>query len=319
MLRLTGDSRYADELETSLYNALLASMSPKGEWWSYYAGLMGERVHSHQQFPDVVMSCCVANGPRGLMITPSWAVMTTADGAAINLYGKMNSTVKTPSGQPLKINMESEYPVQGNVAATVNLPQSEAFALELRIPQWSKRTAIKINGEPYDGYILPGTYASIERTWNDNDKIEVELDMRARVVDAPSGVGDAAIVRGPIVLAFDSRLIPRRDGVTEPPMYRYEFMRDTDNYIDVQLVENPETPAIWMTFDVPCKDEAGNKHILRMCDYTSAGNTWQEGNIFRVWAQQPFDFRHLYTNNVDWRVNVTVGVGRPEIPDIYKK
>ena len=319
MLRLTGDSRYADELETSLYNALLASMSPKGEWWSYYAGLMGERVHSHQQFPDVVMSCCVANGPRGLMITPSWAVMTTADGAAINLYGKMNSTVKTPSGQPLKINMESEYPVQGNVAATVNLPQSEAFALELRIPQWSKRTAIKINGEPYDGYILPGTYASIERTWNDNDKIEVELDMRARVVDAPSGVGDAAIVRGPIVLAFDSRRIPRRDGVTEPPMYRYEFMRDTDNYIDVQLVENPETPAIWMTFDVPCKDEAGNKHILRMCDYTSAGNTWQEGNIFRVWAQQPFDFRHLYTNNVDWRVNVTVGVGRPEIPDIYKK
>ena len=139
------------------------------------------------------------------------------------------------------------------------------------------------------------------------------------MVDAPSGVGDAAIVRGPIVLAFDSRLIPRRDGVTEPPMYRYEFMRDTDNYIDVQLVENPETPAIWMTFDVPCKDEAGNKHILRMCDYTSAGNTWQEGNIFRVWAQQPFDFRHLYTNNVDWRVNVTVGVGRPEIPDIYKK
>ena len=49
---------------------------PAGEWWAYYSGLMGERVHSHQQFPDVVMSCCVANGPRGLMITPSWAAMT---------------------------------------------------------------------------------------------------------------------------------------------------------------------------------------------------------------------------------------------------
>lgn len=36
-------------------------MSPRGEWWAYYSGLMGERVHSHQQFPDVVMSCCVAN------------------------------------------------------------------------------------------------------------------------------------------------------------------------------------------------------------------------------------------------------------------
>ena len=75
MLRLTGDSRCADRLETSLYNALLGAMSPRGEWWAYYSGLMGERVHSHQQFPDVVMSCCVANGPRGLMITPSWAAM----------------------------------------------------------------------------------------------------------------------------------------------------------------------------------------------------------------------------------------------------
>lgn len=61
MLRLTGDSRCADRLETSLYNALLGAMSPRGEWWAYYSGLMGERVHSHQQFPDVVMSCCVAN------------------------------------------------------------------------------------------------------------------------------------------------------------------------------------------------------------------------------------------------------------------
>ena len=228
MLRLTGDSRCADRLETSLYNALLGAMSPRGEWWAYYSGLMGERVHSHQQFPDVVMSCCVANGPRGLMITPSWAAMTGPDGVALNLYAPLQAEVATPDGQSLKIDMQTVYPADGRVRIAVGLPKSEAFALRLRIPQWSERTSLRINGAPYDGYLIPGTYASIERTWNEGDRIELDLDMRTRVVDAPSGSGDRAIVRGPVVLAFDTRLIPRRDGVSEPPMYRYEFDCDAD-------------------------------------------------------------------------------------------
>ena len=318
MLRLTGDSRCADRLETSLYNALLGAMSPRGEWWAYYSGLMGERVHSHQQFPDVVMSCCVANGPRGLMITPSWAAMTGPDGVALNLYAPLQAEVATPDGQSLKIDMQTVYPADGRVRIAVGLPKSEAFALRLRIPQWSERTSLRINGAPYDGYLIPGTYASIERTWNEGDRIELDLDMRARVVDAPSGSGDRAIVRGPVVLAFDTRLIPRRDGVSEPPMYRYEFDCDADGYIDAMPTESPVS-GVAMTFDVPCLDEAGGRHLLPMCDYASAGNSWQEGNLFRTWIPQPFDFRHLYINNLDWHTNVTVGVERPEIPELYRK
>ena len=45
----------------------------------------------------------------------------------------------------------------------------------------------------------------------------------------------------------------------------------------------------------------------------------QEGNLFRTWIPQPFDFRHLYINNLDWHTNVTVGVERPEIPELYRK
>lgn len=56
-----------------------------------------------------------------------------------------------------------------------------------------------------------------------------------------------------------------------------------------------------------------------MCDYASAGNSWQEGNLFRTWIPQPFDFRHLYVNNLDWHTNVTVGVGRPESRELYRK
>ena len=320
LLRLTGDSQYADQLEISLYNALLSAQTPKGEWWSYYTGLMGERVASHLQFPDVVMSCCVANGPRGLLLTPSWAVMTAADGPTLNLYGQVEATLKTPGGQDLSIGMETGYPVGGKVSAMVRIPKKEMFTIRLRIPEWSKDTKVTVNGKPYDGFLIPGTYASLRREWSNDDRIEIALDMRARVVDMPSGLNDAAIMRGPIVLAFDTRLVPFRTYVEVPPMYRYKFLRNTDNEtIEVKLVENPEVPAIWMTFDVPVADEAGGKHVLRMCDYTSAGNTWEEGNLFRVWIPQPFDFRHLYINGLNWRVNVYDKDERPVIPELYKK
>jgi DUF1680 family protein len=318
MLRLTGESRYADQLEISLYNALLAAMTPNGDWWSYYTSLMGERVPSHLQFDDVVMSCCLASGPRGLLLTPSWSVMTSRKGLAVNLYGQMDATVKTPGNQSLTLKMKSDYPLNDRIHTTLHLPKKETFTLDFRIPEWSENTVIQINGQPYDGYVIPGTYASINREWSDNDRIEITLDLRARVIDAPSGVSDAAIMRGPVVLAFDTRLVPFRTGVTEPPMLRYEFLKNKDSqYIDLEWVE-PSDPAIWMSFNVPLKDEAGRRHTLPMCDYTSAGNTWNEGNLFRVWIQQPFDFRHLYTNGVGWRVNVAGWMDRPAIPENSK-
>ncbi len=319
MLRLTGDSNYADQLEISLYNALLSAQTPKGEWWSYFTSLMGERVPSHLQFPDVVMSCCVANGPRGLLLTPSWAVMTATDGITFNLYGTMDADVKTPAGQNFSVKMETDYPIGGQLSATVRIPKKEIFAVNLRIPAWSKDTQITVNGKPYNGYVIPGTYASVRREWSDGDRIEIAFDIRARVVEAPSGLNDAAIMRGPVVLAFDTRLVPFRTGVDAPPMYRYKFLENTDGYMDVKLVDNPEIPAMWMTFEVPLADEAGGKHSLRMCDYTSAGNTWEEGNLFRVWIPQPFDFRHLYVNKLNWRVNISDKDEHPVIPELYKK
>ena len=318
MLRLTGDSKYADQLEISLYNALIAAQSPKGDWWSYYTSLMGERVHSHLQFPDVVMSCCVANGPRALLLTPSWAVMTANNGIVVNLFGKMRAKLKTPRGQELSVVMDTDYPVKETIHAVVHVPQNETFAVNLRIPEWSKITRIKINEQSYDGLTIAGTYAEIVREWSDNDKIEIVFDMRARVVEAPSGLNDAAIMHGPVVLAFDTRLVPARMGVETPPMYRYKFLKSTDGYMDAKIVDNPEIPAIWMTFEVPVADEAGRKHYLRMCNYASAGNTWEEGNLFRVWIPQPFDFRHLYVFNLNWQVNVFSGE-RPTIPELYKK
>ena len=312
LLRLTGDSHYADLLEQSLYNAMLASMTPDGKWFSYYSGLMGERVYSHQQFPDVGMSCCVANGPRGLMTVPFWAVMSSEEGPVINLYSASQTSIPTPAAQNVKISVTGSYPEGNTAAIALDMDKEETFTLKLRIPDWSLKTEVMVNGKTA-GKTKAGKYLKIKRKWHPGDQVVLSFDFTAKVLDAPNGTGDAAIRRGPIVLSFDTRLIPRRDGVDTPPMYRYEFDRQKDGSVDVRHIQSPD-PALWMTFEVACKDESGATHYLNLCDYASAGNSWKEGNLFRVWTPQPFDYRHLYINNLDWHVNCTVGVKRPELP-----
>lgn len=316
MLRITGESRYADAMETALYNALLAAMTPNGEWWSYFTGLMGERTGSHLQFQDMCSSCCVVNGPRALLLTPYWSIMGQKDGVVVNLYAPQHAKFKTPKAQAASIQMETEYPRTGNVKIRIDVPMEEIFTISLRIPEWSRTNSIKINGEPYDGYVIPGTYANVHRTWKPGDVLELTLDMRTRVELAPSGTGDKALVRGPIVFAFDSRLVEPQPSPKSKPMYRYEFMDSPDGYIDTEVVPS-SNPDIWMTLNVPLKDEAGNLHYLPMCDFASAGNQWSEDNIFRTWIQQPFDVRHLYIK-LHWSMNAT-GTKRPEIPQLYKK
>ena len=91
--------------------------------------------------------------------------------------------------------MQTVYPADGRVRIAVGLPKSEAFALRLRIPQWSERTSLRINGAPYDGYLIPGTYASIERTWNEGDRIELDLE-HIDFQRLPVRRGDLGLQRG---------------------------------------------------------------------------------------------------------------------------
>jgi DUF1680 family protein len=208
LLRLTGDSKWADRMEVSLYNNLLGAMMPQGEWWSYDSPLTGERAPSRQQ--GVHLSCCVSSGPRGLLITPEWAVMrSVAGGPVVNLYSPGTASLKLPNGKNLNIVQETGYPVTALVTLTLQPEKPSSFALKLRIPEWSKLTVIKVNEEPIK--CQPGSYASIERKWKANDKVTLKLDLRGRIIRAPSGAPQQVVMRGPIVLAFDNRLTRAED------------------------------------------------------------------------------------------------------------
>jgi hypothetical protein len=263
LLRLTGDPRYADELEKNLYNGLLGATMPDGKWWAYFDGLMGFRVPSYTQC-DLQLSCCVANGPRALMLTPFWAFMQSADGPVVNLYAPATAQVGA-----VKLEITGDYPVSDQVKVKVTPDETKEFTLSLRIPAWSERTELKVNGKPQP--VQPG-YAKLRRTWHKGDRVEITFDMRAKVMNCN---GQVALQRGPVVLSLDNRLTPA--GTGEWTLGR-----------QLELKPNPAAAkriGAWMAFDV-----AG----LTFCDYASAGNAFSAQNIFRTWLPQPLNRATVY-------------------------
>ena len=271
LLRLTGEPRYADELEKNLYNGLLGAMMPDGQWWAYFSGLMGVRVPSYVQHADVGLSCCVVNGPRGLLLTPFWAFMQSSDGPVVNLYAPGTAQVG-----PVKLEITGDYPVSDRVEIRVHPATTSEFTLALRIPAWSERTELKVNGEPVP--VTPG-YARIHRTWRKGDRIALAFDLRTKLAECN---GQVALKRGPVVLSLDNRLSPAAAG---------QLMLDRNP----QLKPNPAAArsiGAWMAFDV------GG---LTFCDYASAGNAFSEQNTFRTWLPQPLNLATVYETGQTWQ------------------
>lgn len=307
LLRLTGDSLWADELELSLYNALLGSMTPGGQWWAYFSPLQGQRVPSHYQHEDVEMSCCAANGPRGLLLTPRWAAMGDAAGIVVNLYAPGSSRQTLADGTGVELVQETDYPVGERIEISVSPGVKKSFSIRLRIPAWSRKTSLEVNGHPVAWEA--GRYAAIEREWSPGDKITLSLDLRGRALPAPSGAPQFAIMRGPILLAMDNRIAPTND-------LAVWLVADAEGFVELTpAVSKPE--GIWMAFEAPF--EVRPSHYFRhyttsiaLCDYASAGNGWSGGNLFRVWLPRPLFLRHAYPDGT-WRIMYH---GRTECPSM---
>lgn len=308
LLRLTGDPVWADELEISLYNALLGAMTPGGDWWSYWCPLAGQRVPSPHQHSDVQLSCCVANGPRGLLLTPRWALMEEKDGPVVNLYAPGTSTARLTDGTDVKIVQETGYPVTDQTTLTVTPSRKCRFVLGLRIPAWSESTALTVNGNPVP--CQPGTYARIDREWSPGDKVALTLDLRGRAVSAPSGAPEFAVMRGPIVLALDSRL-------TSPQNIAVRLQVDDTGHVALKPSASKPDP-VWMAFDVPFEVRPSHffnhrEILLTLCDFASAGNEWSAQNLYRVWLPQPLFLGEMYPADT-WKLMYPDMQKCPEIP-----
>jgi len=226
MLRLTADPTVADELELSLFNAILGAQSPDGRLWTYHTPMGGVPLgrsdppgaYLGYRFPALFdldwqeryrypqLSCCAANGPRGLSCLAGWAVLVSPDAVVVNYYGAGEFHLREPGGSRLVLEQETAYPVDATIRIRVNpRPRPTGFTIRLRIPAWSQQTSVTVNGEIHPA--TPGTYCDVYRHWVPGDLITITLDLTPRIAEGQRDAdGLAAVLRGPLVLACDERL-----------------------------------------------------------------------------------------------------------------
>ncbi|GAA4801592.1 hypothetical protein GCM10023231_32940 [Olivibacter ginsenosidimutans] len=289
LLRLTGEAKYADEIERAYYNALLGSLNQDGSDWAKYTPLNGQRLPGSGQC-GMDINCCVANGPRGQFTLPFTAVMAMSDGLSVNFYTEGAYKIRSPHGKTITLIQKTSYPVSDKINLTLAMPSSEEMTIQVRIPYWSDESKVWINDEEIP-VKQSGEFLKIHRKWSSEDRITLALDLRGKVVIQQRNQRKfAAITRGPIVLARDSRF-----GGPDLITVNTPVLSDKDQHITLHPINNTTSDNTWMLYQASFLPESytekGASPIdFTLCDYASAGNG-KIASTFAVWLAQLYSGR----------------------------
>ena len=151
LLQVTEDPKYADELEKAFYNIYLASLNRDATEFAAYTPLNGYRSRGHHHCA-MHTNCCNANGPRGFLAFLRALFQTDGEAAIFNLYASSSESVYLPKlKEKVAFDIYTIYPAEGNVRIVNHTVKQMPFTVKLRIPAWSAKTVVKVNGQPVEG------------------------------------------------------------------------------------------------------------------------------------------------------------------------
>jgi DUF1680 family protein len=204
MLLATGQSRFADALETALYNGALAGVSLDGRSYFYVNPLASRGEHRRQQW--FTTACCPPNVARTLAALPGYLYSTSEEGLWIHLYAASTVTAPLDGAGDVTLAVRTDYPWDERVSIEVQVARPAELGLFLRIPGWCDGASIRVNGQPFEAPRSQG-YAEIRRHWETGDTVELALPMPVRLVRShphvTSNFGRVAITRGPLVYCVE--------------------------------------------------------------------------------------------------------------------
>ena len=202
MNQLTGDSKYIDVLERSLYNGALAGISLGGDRFFYVNPLESKGDHHRQEWYGC--ACCPSQLSRFLPSIGNYIYASSDDALWVNLY--IGNTGQIRIGETdILLTQETDYPWDGSVKLTISTSQPLEKEIRLRIPDWCKTYDLSINGKRINVPKEKG-YAVI-KDWKSQDVIALDMDMPVEIVAADPHVkenfGKRAIQRGPLVYCME--------------------------------------------------------------------------------------------------------------------
>jgi len=213
LLKITGDPIYADRCEEVAFNSFPASMTPDLRALHYLTAPNMVQLDRGDKSPLLQNSgnmlaydpygyrCCQHNVSHGWPYYAEHLWMATPDnGLAAVLYAASEVEAKVGDGTTVRVLEDTDYPFGEVVELTVSTPKPVRFPLYLRVPGWCDGARVSVGGQEAD--LRPLSYVVIERTWEDGDRVRLELPMRIRVKVWEKSKNSVSVERGPLTYSL---------------------------------------------------------------------------------------------------------------------
>ncbi len=316
---ITGDPKYIDAFERSLYNGYLGAVNtddaidttaakmypelklvpmPFDSYSPLTPGIRGNGTGGLKPFADGrYYGCCICIGSAGIGAAMKTAVLTSKSGVVVNLFEKGEVTQPLSNGKNVTLKFDTAYPVDNKVKIAVDTNCDDDFEILIRNPEWSVNTTLTVNGKPLT--VTKG-YISIYRKWSNGDVIEIDFDMRAKAIfPIPYG---SQILMNKVVWGANC-MCPTFD-VEHPSTHNHIAIQygplmlaqenrlgysvddavsvkvNDDGYVDIVIPETKTAPyACAFEAKVPTTDG----EYFTVTDYASAGKLWTNTSKMAVW------------------------------------
>ena len=215
MLQTTGEAKYAEIVETCLYNSVLSGVSLDGKRYFYTNPLrISNDLPYTLRWPKERMEyiscfCCPPNTLRTVCQAQNYAYTVSKEGIWCILYGGSELETALADGSKVKLTQVTDYPWDGAVLLTIEqAPKKKAFSLYLRVPEWCDHATLKVNGEVVKTNLSADSFAEVNRIWKKGDKVEFVMDMTVKLLESNPLVEESrnqtVVKRGPLVYCLES-------------------------------------------------------------------------------------------------------------------
>ena len=214
MLEATGDAKYADIVETALYNSVLSGVSLDGKRYFYTNPLrMSDDLPYTLRWPKtreeyISCFCCPPNTLRTICEAQNYAYTVNDSTLWFNLYGDSELRTSLGKKRPLVVTQHTGYPYDGKVVINlVEVPKKQKLALKLRVPSWCDNATVAVNGVKEDVKVTPDSYITLDRTWKPGDEVIFDMEMKTKLLESNPLVEETrnhtAVKRGPLVYCLE--------------------------------------------------------------------------------------------------------------------
>jgi len=218
MTLLNPDSRYADVLERALYNGSLGGLSLDGTRYFYVnplevvpATARFRKDHDHVKTQRVEWfgcACCPPNIARTIASFSQYQYSVGEAGVWAHQFAAGRATIPF-MGKDLVIDQATDYPWDGKVTFTLATVPGDEFSFFVRIPTWSAKATLTVNGASVPLAALAQGYASVKRTWKAGDTVVLTLPMEVQLLRSHPRVretfGKVTVQRGPLVWCAEEK------------------------------------------------------------------------------------------------------------------